>query len=107
TALQRLSTFRYVDKISRFFVLADGVIPLQIKGSVELSMQFGNEHITFYALVTEKLCIDLILGMDFMVAFHANIDVQSQQFSLEIAGRRTSIHVNDQFRRPLVSLQSC
>ncbi|CAF3979391.1 unnamed protein product, partial [Adineta steineri] len=55
---------------------------------------------------TEKLCIDLILGMDFMVAFHATIDVKSQHFSVEIAGRRTVLQVDDQLRRPLVPLHS-
>ncbi|CAF3809168.1 unnamed protein product, partial [Adineta steineri] len=69
-------------------------------------MQLGNESVNFYALVTEKLCIDLILGMDFMVAFHATIDVKSQHFSVEIAGRRTVLQVDDQLRRPLVPLHS-
>ena len=101
-----MSAFRYVDKISRSFVLADGVIPLKVTGTVELSMQFGTELIIFYALVADKFCIDLILGMDFMLTFSANIDMKSQYFSLEIAGRRTVIRVDDQLRRPLVPLHS-
>ena len=106
-ALQRMSTVRYVDKTPRSFVLADGVMPLQVKGLVELSMEFDNEIIKFYALVTKKLCIDLILGMDFMISYSANIDVKRQLLSLEVADRRLSIHLDDQYRRPLVPLHSC
>ncbi|CAF3918959.1 unnamed protein product, partial [Rotaria sp. Silwood1] len=36
-----MSNFRYIDTTAASFVLADGVIPLQSAGSVELSMQFG------------------------------------------------------------------
>ena len=106
-ALQRTSNFRYVNHTSSSFLLADGVIPLQSKGEVELHMQFGNHLITFFARVTDKLCFELILGMDFMVAFDATIDVKSQQFSVEIDGHRTIIHVDDHLRRPLVPLHSC
>ena len=107
SALQRMSNVTYIDNHSRSLVLADGVVPLQVKGLVQLSMQFGTELIEFYALVTETLFIDLILGMDFMLAFHATIDVRFQRFSIEIAGRRTTICVNDRLRRPFVPLHSC
>ena len=107
TALRRIPNVRYVDTTSRSFLLADGVVPLAIRGLVELYMEVGNELIPFYALVTEKLCIDLIIGMDFMIGFNANIDVKSQHFSIEIAGRRTTIEVDDRLRRPLVPLHSC
>jgi transposase InsO family protein len=106
-ALQRTSHFRYVNHTSSSFVLADGAVPLHIRGSVELCMRFGNRFITFYALVTEKLCVDLILGMDFLVAFHAVIDVKSQRFSVDVDGHRTTIRVDDQLRRPLVPIYSC
>ena len=105
-ALQRTSNFRYVDTTSRSFVLADGVMPLHIKGLVELSMEFGHELITFHALVVETLCVDLILGMDFMIIYNANIDVKLQHFTLEVDGRRTTVHVDDHLRRPLVPLHS-
>jgi transposase InsO family protein len=106
-ALERMSNFRYVDKVSRSFILADGVIPLQIHGKVELSMRFGQAVLHFYALVTETLCVDLILGMEFMLTYRATIDVHSQQFSVEVQGHRITLRVDDQLRRPLVPLHSC
>ncbi|CAF3442972.1 unnamed protein product, partial [Rotaria sp. Silwood2] len=69
-------------------------------------MQFGNELIQFRAFVINKLCVDLIIGMDFLIIFNANIDVKSQYLSLEIFGRRTSIQLDDQFRRPLIPLHA-
>ena len=107
SALQQLSHAYYIDQTPCSISLADGVPSLRISGVVELFMQLGNEMITFHAFVTEKLCIDLILGMDFMILVNANIDIQSQQFSVTVAGRRTTITVDDSYRRPLVPLYSC
>ena len=104
--LQRMANFRYIDKTAASFVLADGVIPLQSNGSVELSMQFGNEPIKFRAFVIKQLCVELIIGMDFLITFNTIIDVKSQYLSLEHFGRRTSICLDDQFRRPLIPLHA-
>ncbi|CAF4630864.1 unnamed protein product [Rotaria socialis] len=101
-----MSNFRYIDTTAASFVLADGVIPLQSNGSVELSMQFGNELIHFRTFVINKLCVDLIIGMDFLIICNANIDVKSQHLSLEISGRRTSTRLDDHFRRPLIPLHA-
>ncbi|CAF4890443.1 unnamed protein product [Rotaria sp. Silwood1] len=69
-------------------------------------MSFNSECIQFYALTAEKLCVDLILGMDFMIAFHAIIDVHSQHFSIKIANQRVIIPVDDPLRRPLVPIHA-
>ena len=101
-----MSNFRYAGATSRSCILADGVLPLQVIGSVQLLMEFGSELIPFYALVVETLCIDLILGMDFMIMYNAIIDVKLQHFTLEVNDRSTTIHVDDNLRRPLVPLHS-
>jgi hypothetical protein len=105
--LQSMNNVRYIDTTPCSLVLADGVVPLEIKGSVEFHMLLGQELITIHALVAEKLCMDPILGMDFMIAFQATINIKSQTLSLLIVGRRTIIPVDDQIRRPLVPLHSC
>jgi hypothetical protein len=105
--LQNMNNIRYIDTTPCSLVLADGVVPLEIKRSVELHMQLGQELITIHALVAEKLCMNLILVMDFMIAFQATINTQSQTLSLLIVGRRTIIPVDDQIHRPLVPLHSC
>ena len=104
--LHRLSGVQHLDTLTRCFVLADGAVPLTITGSVQLSMLVDSQNIPFQAFVAEKLCVDLILGMDFMLAFQAVIDISSQQFSLEFAGRRCMVSLDDHLRRPLVALSS-
>ena len=104
SVLRLLSGVRYLDTLPRSFILADGAVPLNISGSVELTMQVDSQNVPFHAFVTEKLCVDLILGMDFMLAFHAVIEVSSQRFSLEFAGRRHMILLDDHCRRLLVAL---
>ena len=104
--LQLLSNVHYADRHHRSFLLADGVIPLNSTGLVELSMRLNPECVKFYALTAEKLCVDLILGMDFLIAFHAIIDIHSQQLSIQIATQRVSIPVDDPLRRPLVPIHS-
>ncbi|CAF1518533.1 unnamed protein product [Adineta ricciae] len=104
--LQQLSNVRYADRQSRSFLLADGVLPLSSTGLVELSMNINNACISFYALTAEKLCVDLILGMDFMIAFHAIIDIHSQQLSINVANQRIIIPVDDPLRRPLVPIRA-
>jgi hypothetical protein len=105
-ALHRMHYFHYVDQTPSSFLLADGVVLLKVRGLVSLSMMFASDIIHFYAFVTDTLCIDLILGMDFMITYQANIDVKFQRFSIEHFGKRSTIAVDDCFRRPLVPLHS-
>ena len=105
-ALSRLLSVRYIDQTPRSFLLADGSVPLRVHGKVALSMQIVNQHISFSALVTEKLCVDLILGIDFLSFFSAQIDVERRQFSIAPNGRRCTINVDDTFRSPLIPFWS-
>ncbi|CAF1664129.1 unnamed protein product [Adineta ricciae] len=104
--LQQLSNVRYADRQSRSFLLADGVLPLSSTGLVELSININNTCIPFYALTAEKLCVDLILGMDFMIVFHAIIDIHSQQLSINVDNQRLIIPIDDPIRRPLVPIRA-
>ncbi len=104
--LPLLSHVHYADRHPRSFLLADGVLPLKSTGLVELSMSFNTRRVQFYALTAETLCVDLILGMDFMLAFHAIIDVPSQNFSIQVANQRVIIPVDDPIRRPLVPIHA-
>jgi hypothetical protein len=65
-----------------------------------------NENISSSALVTEKLCVNLILGIDFLPYFSAQIDVEFRQFSIKTKGHRLTINVDDTFRPPLIPIWS-
>lgn len=97
---------RYIDQTPRSFLLADGFVPLRVHGNVALSMHFINRNISFSALVTEKLCVDLILGIDFLSSFSAHIHVELRQFSIKTNGHRLTLNVDDTFHSPLLPIRS-
>jgi len=105
-ALSRLPHVRFIDQTPHSFLLADGFISLRVLGNVELSMQIANELISFSALVTEKLCVDLILGIDFLSSVAAKIDVELRQFSIKKNGRQITLNVDETLRPPFVPIQS-
>ena len=47
------------------FVLADGVAPFQVLGTIELLINFAGVTTTIHAHVAQRLCTNIILGMDF------------------------------------------
>ena len=104
--MSRLPHVRFIDQTPRSFFLADGVISLRIFGNVELSMHIASELLSFSALVTENLCVDLILGIDFLSFFAAKIDVQRRQFSIKANGRRITLNVDEMLRPPFVPIRS-
>jgi len=105
-ALSRLSHVRFLDRTPRSFLLADGFLPLRVHGQVELSMHIANELIPFSALVTEKLCVDLILGIDFLSFVAATINVELRQFSIKTNGQRFTINVDETLHSPFVPIRS-
>ena len=105
--LRRASHFRFIDHTPRWFVLADGTVPLRIDGLVELTLYLDHVVLHFYAFVTASLCVDLVLGMDFLLAFQACIDVSSQLLSIVVDCRRCLIPLDDHLRRPLLPVRSC
>ena len=106
-ALTHACAFRFIDHTTRWFVLADGTVPLRIDGLVELSLYLDHTVLHFYAFVTATLCVDLVLGMDFLLAFQGCIDVSSQSLSIAVGHRRSLIPLDDHLRRPLIPVHSC
>ena len=104
--LRRLSNIQFVDRSPQTLTLADGIIPLQVFGRVELVMNIEDRSLHFHALVTENLCTDLVLGLDFMIAFRATIDIDQQKLFLKTSTQSFSLHVDDKLRRPLVAVHS-
>ena len=105
-ALSRLAHVRFIDRTPRSFLLANGLVTLHVSGNVELSIQIENELIAFSALVTEKLCVDLILGIDFLSFFAATIDVERRQVSIKKNGRQLTLNIDRTLRPPFVPISS-
>ncbi len=105
-ALPRLPHVHVLDRRPCSFFLADGFFSLRVLGNVELSMQIATELISFSTLVTENLCADLVLGIDFLYLFAAKIDVDLCQFSIKQNGRRITLNVDQTLRSPFVPIRS-
>ena len=76
------------------FVLADGVAPFQVLGTVELSIQFTNITTTIQAHIARNLCADMILGMDYINKYNLNINVKQQTISIEYNNRILTLNID-------------
>lgn len=78
--------FIYHDTNHRRFVLADGVSSMMIIGKTRLTINFGDVTTTTEVFVSNQLCTDLILGMNFL-----------STYDLEIRPSKKTIifHIND------------
>jgi hypothetical protein len=74
---------RYIQRKSFSFTLADGKAPFQVSGLAELSIQFANTITKIQAHIARQLCVDMIIGMDYINSYNLNIDVKHQKISIE------------------------
>ncbi|CAF4546275.1 unnamed protein product, partial [Rotaria magnacalcarata] len=65
------------------FVLADGVAPFSVLGSVNVTVLFSHLVTTIQAHVAPSLCTDMILGMDYINKYNLHVDIQQQLVSIE------------------------
>lgn len=69
------------------FVLADGLAPFHVFGTVSLSIIFAGQPTSIEAYVAENLCTDVILGMDYIRRYNLQINTRQQLVSIEFRDR--------------------
>ncbi|CAF4545912.1 unnamed protein product, partial [Rotaria sp. Silwood2] len=84
---------QFIHKNPYSFVLADGVAPFQVLGTIELSIQFVNMTTTIQAHIARNLCADMILGMDYINKYNLNIDVKQQTTAIEYNNRILAMNI--------------
>jgi hypothetical protein len=77
------SDFIYLNTLPHSFLLADGIVPFLVHGTVKLHIQFATQTTTIDAFVADNLCADLILGMDYMVRYNLQLDIHNQTVSIQ------------------------
>ncbi len=77
------SDFIYLNTLPHSFVLADGIAPFHVHGTVNLHIQFATLTTTIDALVADNLCTDLILGMDYIAQYNLKFDIRNQTVSID------------------------
>ncbi|CAF3349874.1 unnamed protein product [Rotaria sp. Silwood1] len=88
---------QFIHKNPYSFVLADGVAPFQVLGTIELSIQFVNMTTTIQAHIARNLCADMILGMDYINKYNLNIDVKQQTIAIEYNNRILTMNIDQDF----------
>ncbi|CAF2400326.1 unnamed protein product [Rotaria sp. Silwood2] len=73
---------------------------LHTSGMIALRITINNVKTKVCAFIVEDLCTDLLLGGDFCVSHHVNIDYDTKRLTLRIKRQQTTIkfhqHVNEQ-----------
>ncbi|CAF1281573.1 unnamed protein product [Rotaria magnacalcarata] len=88
------------------FLLADGVAPFHVFGSVNISIQFDNFITIIEAHIAENLCTDMIIGMDYINKYNLNIDVKKQIVIIQSNNRLIVVPIVNQYKSikiPVVS----
>ena len=92
--LRSLNPNLSLNKSSSSFVLADGIAPFQVLGTVALQILFDDQLTFITAYVAQNLCTDVIIGMDYIAFYNLKFNVRSQRISIELHGRQHQVPTN-------------
>ena len=98
SALHRILAPKYIHNQPQTFVLADGIVPFQVLGVVELTILFANQSSLVHAHVARNLCAHMILGMDYINRYDLKIDIQQQQISIYLQHQWFTMPIDTDFR---------
>ena len=106
-ALNSTRNNKVIERTSKKVILADGNTPITVQGEVELSIVMNNIYTSIRAFVVNDLCVDCILGMDYIVKYKLIIDVEKRTLSMGMKKRRLVIPIDnegkDKRETPLIS----
>ena len=94
TLLEHLKNLEFVNKNTFSFLLADGIAPFQVLGTIKLSFYFANALTTIEAHVARNLCTNIILGMDYINRYNLSFNVRHQTISIEYQNSFLTINMD-------------
>ncbi|CAF1598861.1 unnamed protein product [Rotaria magnacalcarata] len=80
-----------INKLSSRVLLADGYTSISILGTVHLSINMGDMLTTIKAFIVKELCVDCILGMDFINKYKMLINTEERTVSIRDDHKRTTL----------------
>ena len=107
--LHRLQHSNFTHKNPYSFVLADGIAPFQVLGTIELIIDFAGVSTSIRAHVAQSLCTNIILGMDYMNLYNLTISIKHQQISIHHKRRLLTVNFDSEYdvkRVHVISTQS-
>ena len=78
-------------------------------GTIELLIDFAGVSTTIHAHVAQRLCTNIILGMDFMNLYNLTIDIKHRQLSIDCNNRLLTVPFDSDYgieKVPVISTQS-
>ena len=94
-----------ITKCNQAFVLADGLAPFHVLGTVQLSIIFAGRPTSIQAYVAQNLCTDVILGMDYIRLYDLQIDTRKQLVSIQLHNRRQYMKSHHNHSSLLIPIQ--
>ena len=103
-ALSKMKSYNVTKNQSCAFVLADGLAPFYVLGTMELSILFADQATKVQAYVAHNLCTDVILDMDYITHYNLKFDTKQQWISTELNNREYYMNVNSDYSPQLIPI---
>ena len=92
-ALNSIRNPRIINQTPRQVFLADGYTSINVYGEVNLSFVINNIYTSIRALIVKNLCVDCILGMDYILKYNLIINIPNGIISLGVKNCRLIIPI--------------
>ncbi|CAF4960207.1 unnamed protein product, partial [Rotaria sp. Silwood1] len=102
--LFKIRNQQFINSMHRQVFFIHENIPFPIYGEMTLSIKMGDMLTSIRAFIIKELCVDCILGMDFINKYKLHINLEDQTMSIVDKIKRSKLHidVNDgQLRVPV------
>ena len=105
--ITNLTETKIISKTPYSFVLADGLAPFKVLGTIQLIIKFGNISTPIDAHIAQNLCTNIILEMDYINLYNLGIDVKTQAISINVQNHTLTMNIDQIHQSPSVSIPSC
>jgi hypothetical protein len=95
SALNRTSHLPIQSQQQQYY-LADGNTTFEILGVVEIFIEFNQFKTSIVVGVVNSLCVDCILGMDYIDKYQVNLDYKQKQVQIHAYNQRITAQMNYQ-----------
>ena len=93
--LNSIRNSRIINRIQRQVFLADGYTSITVYGEVNLPLVINNVYTSIRALIVENLCVNYILGMDYIIKYKLIINIVNRTISMGIKNYRFTMPIDN------------
>ncbi|CAF4333803.1 unnamed protein product, partial [Rotaria magnacalcarata] len=90
-ALTSIRSSKIINQIQREVFLADGYTSITVYGEVDLSFIMNNIRTSVRALIVKNLCVNCILGMDYIIKYKLIINIGNRTITIGVKNYRLVI----------------